>query len=82
MRNIGDLTRHLHAHDGVYNDAGDIDVVALGEGVFDHKTPLQLLNASGFDGYFSVEVIHKPGSDHDAADVLSKYAAGFKKINS
>lgn len=74
---IGALTRHVHAHDGIYVD-GKLQVCdRLGEGVIDHATPLQLLEANGFDGYFSVEVIHKPGSDHDADAVLASYAEGF-----
>ncbi|MBT3273103.1 MAG: sugar phosphate isomerase/epimerase [Spirochaetales bacterium] len=78
MVTVGSLTRHLHAHDGVYGDQGEIEPAPLGEGVFDHATPLKLLNDAGFDGYFSVEVIHKPGSEHDADGVLSQYARVFK----
>ncbi len=74
---LGGLTRHVHAHDGNYVN-GNMQVSAtLGDGVIDHKTPLQLLEGDGFDGYFSVEVIHKPGSDHDVDAVLASYATGF-----
>ena len=52
----------------------------LGEGVIDHATPLKLLNEAGFDGYFSIEVIHKPGSDHDAEGVLKQYAEAFGEM--
>ncbi len=76
---LADYTRHLHAHDGAYVD-GRIQVGPLGEGVIDHQVPLQLLLEAGFSGYFSVEVIHKPGSEHDADGVLSQYAEQFKKI--
>ena len=81
MQNIGHLTRHLHAHDGRYDqENGRITTVGLGEGDLDHGAPLKLLNAAGFDGFFSVEVIHKPGSDHDADGVMKQYADGFQKI--
>ncbi len=78
---LGHLTRHVHAHDGTYVD-GRMQVSAeLGAGVIDHETPLHLLEESGFDGYFSVEVIHRPGSDHDADGVLASYAAGFRRYH-
>jgi sugar phosphate isomerase/epimerase len=77
FRALGHLTRHVHAHDGTYVD-GRLQVSStLGDGVIDHATPLHLLEKGGFDGYFSVEVIHNPGSDHDADGVLASYAAGF-----
>ncbi len=76
---IGACTRHLHAHDGSYVD-GKIQTGPLGEGVIDHATPLELLADAGFDGCFSVEVIHKPGSDHDADRVLGQYAAKFRQF--
>lgn len=78
---IGHLTRHLHAHDAVYPNGGTrVEMVPLGEGVFDHATPLQLLDEAGFDGYFSVEVIHAPGSEHDAESVLRQYAEAFRAM--
>ncbi|MBT4138588.1 MAG: sugar phosphate isomerase/epimerase [Candidatus Latescibacteria bacterium] len=81
MQTIGHLAKHLHAHDGRYDEEnGRITTVGLGEGVIDHATPLGLLNDAGFDGYFSVEVIHKPGSDHDAEGTLKQYGEGFKAI--
>jgi len=76
---IGGLTEHLHAHDGAYVD-GQMKVGPLGEGVIDHATPLKLLGAAGFDGFFSVEVIHSLGSEHDAEGVLRQYAEGFRSI--
>jgi sugar phosphate isomerase/epimerase len=81
MQTIGHLARHLHAHDGRFDEVnGPIETVGLGEGVIDHTTPLKLLNASGFEGYFSVEVIHKPGSDHDAEGTFKQYSEGFRSI--
>ncbi len=74
---LGHLTRHIHAHDGSYINRQMQVSATLGEGIIDHATPLQLLEKDGFDGHFSVEVIHKPGSDHDADGVLASYAAGF-----
>lgn len=74
---IGAQTRHVHAHDGTYVDNRMQVSPTLGDGVIDHRTPLQLLEGAGYDGYFSVEVIHKPGSAHDADAVLASYAAGF-----
>ncbi len=73
---LGPLTRHLHAHDGRYVD-GRLQVCGLGDGVIDHAGPVRLLEAAGYQGYFSVEVIHARGSDHDADAVLAGYAAGF-----
>ena len=81
FRAIGHLTAHLHAHDGIYPSGGQhVQVVGLGEGVFDHATPVRLLEESGFDGFFSVEVIHAPGSEHDAEAVLRQYAAAFREM--
>ncbi len=81
MQVIGDLTKHLHAHDGRYHDGGTkLETVGLGEGELDHATPVKLLNDAGFDGYFSVEVIHKPGSDHDADGVMKQYGEGFREL--
>lgn len=81
MQTIGALTKHLHAHDGRYdNENGRITTVALGHGDLDHATPLKLLHDAGFDGFFSVEVIHKPGSDHDADATLKAYGDGFRQI--
>ena len=78
---IGALTKHVHAHDGRYVDGGrKLDTVGLGEGELDHGTPLKLLSDAGFDGYFSVEVIHKPGSDHDAEGVMKQYGEGFRAL--
>ena len=39
-----------------------------------------MLKEAGFSGYFSVEVIHKPGSEHDADGVLRQYAEQFRAI--
>ena len=81
MLNVGAQTAHLHAHDGRYETAGGKMVICpLGEGVIDHAGPVRLLDEAGYDGYFSVEVIHKPGSEHDAESVLAQYAGGFRKI--
>ena len=78
--NLGTLTAHVHAHDGSLVD-GRIQVGPLGEGIIDHETPLKMLEQDGFDGYFSVEVIHKPGSDHDADGVLANYADVFRRYH-
>lgn len=80
FRALGRYTRHTHAHDGHYVD-GRLQVSdRLGGGVVDHATPLRLLAEGGFDGYFSVEVIHKPGSGGDADAVLAGYAEGFRGL--
>jgi len=76
---IGPYTHHLHAHDGSYVE-GKMQVEPLGEGVIDHAVPLELLSEVGFAGYFSVEVIHQPGSEHDADGVLQQYAEQFRTI--
>ena len=75
--NLGSLTAHVHAHDGNLVD-GRMQVGALGEGIIDHATPMKMLEEAGFAGYFSVEVIHKPGSDHDADGVMANYADVFR----
>jgi len=76
---IGSLTRHLHAHDGIYPEGGThTEVCFLGEGVFDHATPVSLLSEAGFDGYFSVEVIRKPGDEPGPEAVLRQYAEAFR----
>ncbi|MEE2659262.1 MAG: sugar phosphate isomerase/epimerase family protein [Candidatus Latescibacterota bacterium] len=77
--NLGSLTDHTHAHDGNYVE-GRMQVGALGDGVIDHASPLRLLSDAGWSGYFSVEVIHKPGSGHDADTVLAQYASGFRDL--
>ena len=77
---IGMLTRHTHAHDGDYDEAGRMLVGALGEGIIDHDMPLNLLKRGGYNGYFSVEVIHAVGSDHDADGVLRQYAQEFRRL--
>jgi sugar phosphate isomerase/epimerase len=76
---LSQYTRHLHAHDGVYVD-GKMVTGALGEGVIDHAGPLKMLAAAGFEGYFSVEVIHKSGSEHDAEGVMQQYAEAFGRM--
>lgn len=81
FQTIGDYTRHLHAHDGSYVD-GKMQVGPLGHGAIDHAIPLALLQEFGFSGYFSVEVIHKVGSEHDADGVLAQYAESFRQITS
>ena len=80
FRILGEYTHHTHAHDGQIVD-GKLQVSAtLGDGLFDHEIPLRLLSEAGFSGYFSVEVIHKPGSEHDADGVLAQYAEQFRTI--
>jgi sugar phosphate isomerase/epimerase len=77
---LGEYTRHTHAHDGQIID-GKLQVSeTLGDGLFDHEIPLRLLFEAGFSGYFSVEVIHQPGSEHDADRVLGQYAEQFRAI--
>lgn len=76
---IGEYTRHVHAHDGIYLD-GRMQVGPLGQGVIDHAVPLRLLREAGFTGFFSVEVIHAPGSVHDAEGVLRQYAEQYRQI--
>ena len=79
FQTLGPLTVHTHGHDGIYVD-GKMQVCPLGEGFIDHAIPLALLNQSGFNGYFSIEVIHRPGSIHDAEGVLAQYATAFRTI--
>ena len=76
---ISRYTAHVHVHDGAYSeDEGRISVCALGEGAIDHRTPIRMLQEAGFDGYVSVEVIHGPGSEHDADGVMGQYADALR----
>ena len=77
---LGEYTHHTHAHDGEIVD-GKLQVSGtLGSGFIDHEIPLRLLSEAGYSGYFSVEVIHKPGSEHNADAVLAQYAKQFQVI--
>lgn len=83
-RNIGKHTRHVHTHDSVYDDDGKLTAVPMGQGIFDYATPYQLLQDEGWDGHFSIEVIHKVGTGSGAGgsgeQVLAQYASEFAKI--
>ncbi len=80
FRILGEYTHLTHAHDGYIAD-GKLHVSdTMGSGLFDHVMLLRLLSEAGFSGYFSVEVIHKPGSVHDADAVLAQYAEQFQAI--
>ena len=80
FRIIGGHTRHLHAHDAVIVKKQNQEA-PVGEGLFDHATPLKLLANAGFDGHFSVEVIRKPGAGSDPIPVLRQYAEFFAANN-
>ncbi len=78
---FGTYVGHLHVHDGRYSaDRLTLETVALGEGVIDHAGPLRLLQQAGFDGFASLEVIHKVGANAPAEAVLKQYADGLKKM--
>ena len=51
--------RHLHIHDGFYSSRGKMEVCFLGQGMVDHRTPMELLHQDGFPGYLSLEIIGK-----------------------
>lgn len=73
--------RHLHVHDGrLVGEPLKLETVALGEGTIDHAGPLKLLKQAGFDGFASLEVIHKVGDGGKADGVLKQYADGLKKL--
>jgi sugar phosphate isomerase/epimerase len=79
--NIGSLTRHLHAHDAQYVETGEKTQKApLGKGDFDHQEPLRLLEEAGFDGCFSVEVIHPVGGEYNVEGVMGQYAEAFNMM--
>lgn len=81
MATIGKYTKHVHVHDGDFLPPNQkLTITPLGEGIFDHATPLRLLAAIGYDGYVSVEVIHSPGSEHDPYPVLEQYANALRGI--
>lgn len=78
---LGPHIRHLHVHDGKHTaDARKIENTALGEGQIDHAGPFKLLKKAGFDGFASLEVIHKVGDGGKADAVLKQYAEGLKKL--
>lgn len=78
---LGDRVRHMHVHDGRYSADGlKLDTVALGEGVIHHAEPIKLLKANAFDGFVSVEVIHKVGEGGAADAVLANYGEGLKRL--
>ena len=77
---VGMLTRHAHAHDGRYVDGRLQLLDRLGGGEIDHSSPLQLLRRAGFEGYVSVEVIHRPGSGCDAEAVLAQHARELRRL--
>jgi sugar phosphate isomerase/epimerase len=79
FRAIGPHTRHVHVHDGHYQD-GRMQLTALGTGVIDHAEPVRLLGAAGYDGFYSVEMIHQAGSPHDADGVLRLYGEGLRRL--
>lgn len=74
---LGELTRHTHIHDGT--EEGGLKIGALGEGVFDNTTPARMLEDIGYSGFYSVEVICAPGSDHDSDAVLAQHARVFRE---
>lgn len=83
MVNLGPHTRHLHAHDARFDEESQkMITVALDAGVLDYVTPLKLLSDAGFDGYLSLEIIHKRGTPHDADATLKQNAEGFRAITS
>ena len=77
---VGMLTRHAHAHDGRSVDGRLQLLDRLGGGEIDHTGPLQLLRRAGFEGYVSVEVIHRPGSGCDAEAVLAQHARELRRL--
>lgn len=78
MRNLSGLVRHVHVHDVDYGPDGSSRTVALGAGRYDHAPPVRLLAQAGYDGYYSVEVIHRRGSAPDADAVLAQYAGALR----
>ena len=77
FRELGELTRHTHIHDGTVK--GGLRIGALGEGIFDNTTPARLLEETGYSGFYSVEVIFTRGSDHDPDTVLEQNARVFRE---
>ncbi len=56
--------RHVHFHDGIDRD-GNLKLLPIGEGLIDHRTAVQLLKSSGYDGYLSGEWINwEPWDKH------------------
>ncbi|MCW8133481.1 MAG: sugar phosphate isomerase/epimerase [Planctomycetota bacterium] len=73
--------RHMHVHDGkVMGTPPRLEITALGEGAIDHAGPFKLLQNAGFDGFASLEIIHKVGDGGKAEGVLKQYADGLKKL--
>jgi len=73
--NLAQYVRHVHVHDARWVDDGrKIEICKFGDGFVDHAGCLAALRRAGYEGFVSVEIIHKPGSAYDADAVLADYA--------
>ena len=77
--NLGPITAHVQWSNGAYPDEqSPLQDTRYEDGVLDLATPLRLLRDAGYDGYVSLEIIHKKGTDYDAEGILASYARGFR----
>lgn len=78
---LGPHIRHLHVHDGRFSgNPLKLEISPLGDGTINHAGPLALLKQAGFNGFASLEIIHKVGDGGKADGVLKQYADGLKKL--
>ncbi len=78
--NLGQHTQHVHIHDAVYTDEGKLKITPLGEGLFDPTEPIHLLLQTGYDGYYSIEVIQQRGKQENSDGVMQQHAEKLREI--
>jgi len=78
--NLGQHTHHVHIHDAVYNEEGKLKITPLGEGLFDHVEPINLLLQTGYDGYYSLEVIQSRGEQKESDGVMQQHGEKLREI--
>lgn len=49
--------KHVHVHDGTFDEAKNATMVPIGEGLIDHQKALELLKSQAYDGFISGEWI-------------------------
>lgn len=78
---IGPLTVHAHVHDSrLPPPEYKLTRCPMGQGDLDHEVPIQKLKQAGYQGYYSVEIIHRKGSTHDPEPVLAQHAEALREL--
>ena len=72
--------RHVHVHDGV-NTTDRLEFKAIGEGDFDHRRVIELLQQDGYDGFLSGEWIDwEPGETHLPREIQTLRSYETQKV--